>query len=85
MNIIIYEYQKRLRTESKFFCTKLNIATDIDDGDNGTVVYAIQPHPQNPSDVDFFDISSTSGEITLKKRIGVCLITFLFNDNLAHI
>jgi hypothetical protein len=46
-------------------------ATDIDDGNNGTVVYAIQPHPPTAGDVEFFDISSTSGEITLKKAIGV--------------
>lgn len=46
-------------------------ATDIDDGDNGTVVYNIEKHDLYPSDVEYFGISSQTGEITLKKPIGV--------------
>jgi len=44
-------------------------ATDIDDGNNGTVVYTIEPHKNFPLDAEYFEISKSSGEIKLRKKI----------------
>lgn len=44
-------------------------ATDIDDRENGTVWYKLDTHPSSPGDLDYFQISETTGEVQLKKRI----------------
>jgi hypothetical protein len=59
-------------------------ATDIDDGNNGTVVYSLEPHRNAPGDADYFDISSASGEIKLKKKIDVSLLPFMPKVDMAR-
>lgn len=44
-------------------------ATDIDAGENGTVWYKLESHPDSPGDVDYFQISENTGEVQLKKPI----------------
>lgn len=44
-------------------------ATDIDDRENGTVGYKLDMHPDNPNDLDYFQISEDTGEVSLKKPI----------------
>jgi len=44
-------------------------ATDIDDRENGTVWYKLEAHPASREDVDYFQISETTGEVQLKKAI----------------
>lgn len=49
-------------------------ATDIDDGDNGTVQYRFgENNPRSPEDLDFFEIEQANGEIKLKKSVIVSI------------
>ncbi|CAL8115153.1 unnamed protein product [Orchesella dallaii] len=52
-------------------------ATDIDDRENGTVWYKLDSHPDSPGDLDYFQISETTGEVQLKKPIDANTHQFL--------
>jgi len=43
-------------------------ATDIDDGNNGTVHFQLQPHPGSTQDLDYFEVTGDTGEVRLRKK-----------------
>lgn len=43
-------------------------ATDIDDGNNGSVHYRLQPLVHSPHDMDYFEVIPDTGEVHLRQK-----------------
>ncbi|CAG7733720.1 unnamed protein product [Allacma fusca] len=67
-----YDYKESIPQDHSIGDVVMRIsATDIDDGNNGTIRYSLKADPQHPDDLHYFEIVPENGEVKLKKALGL--------------